>query len=204
MRGVPVAVIQLRGRWASTAMERYVQQAPLAVAAAVPAQALAAAGRRSRWHHQRHLRRSWMPSHRGTDRRTPLRQCPARLAESAPPKQADVLPPADETREETPPAVCSPPPQQPAEEDPSEIEGRLEEWRRGKNLRALLASLHELSDLAPDLWQPRALADLVDPASAKAAFRQALLTFHPDKLPEMPLLARGVTDALVSASSNDR
>ncbi|CAE7229512.1 unnamed protein product [Symbiodinium sp. CCMP2592] len=44
MRGVPVAVIQLLGRWASTAVERYVQQAPLAVAAGVPAQALAAAG----------------------------------------------------------------------------------------------------------------------------------------------------------------
>ncbi|CAE7240592.1 unnamed protein product, partial [Symbiodinium sp. CCMP2592] len=42
MRGVPVAVIQLLGRWASTAVERYVQQAPLAVAAGVPAQALAA------------------------------------------------------------------------------------------------------------------------------------------------------------------
>lgn len=126
------------------------------------------------------------------------------LADSTQPKPAEVLPPADKTQEETPPVVCSQPPQQPAEEDPGEIEARLEEWRRGKNLRALLASLHELSDLAPDLWQRRTLADLVDPASAKAAFRQALLTFHPDKLPEMPLLARGVTDALVSASRNDR
>eukprot|EP00439_Symbiodinium_sp_Y106_P002274 s298_g1.t1 len=60
-----------------------------------------------------------------------------------------------------------------------------------------------LADSAPpkqaDVLAPadEALADLVDPASAKAAFRQALLTFHPDKLPEMPLLARGVTDALV-------
>ena len=42
LRGVPVAVIQLIGRWSSTAVERYTQQAPLAVAPGIPAQALAA------------------------------------------------------------------------------------------------------------------------------------------------------------------
>ena len=44
LRGVPVAVIQLIGRWSSTAVERYTQQAPLAVAPGIPAQALAAGG----------------------------------------------------------------------------------------------------------------------------------------------------------------
>ena len=39
-KGVAVAVTHLLGRWASTAVERYVQQAPLAVAAGIPAQAL--------------------------------------------------------------------------------------------------------------------------------------------------------------------
>ena len=42
LRGVPVAIIQLIGRWSSTAVERYTQQAPLAVAPGIPAQALAA------------------------------------------------------------------------------------------------------------------------------------------------------------------
>ncbi|CAE7612791.1 unnamed protein product [Symbiodinium sp. KB8] len=41
LRGVPVAIIQLIGRWSSTAVERYTQQAPLAVAPGIPAQALA-------------------------------------------------------------------------------------------------------------------------------------------------------------------
>ena len=44
LRGVPVAIIQLIGRWSSTAVERYTQQAPLAVAPGIPAQALAAGG----------------------------------------------------------------------------------------------------------------------------------------------------------------
>ena len=44
LRGVPVAVIQLIGRWSSTAVERYTQQAPLAVAPGIPAQALTAGG----------------------------------------------------------------------------------------------------------------------------------------------------------------
>ena len=44
LRGVPVAIIQLIGRWSSTTVERYTQQAPLAVAPGIPAQALAAGG----------------------------------------------------------------------------------------------------------------------------------------------------------------
>ena len=44
LRGVPVTIIQLIGRWSSTAVERYTQQAPLAVAPGIPAQALAAGG----------------------------------------------------------------------------------------------------------------------------------------------------------------
>ncbi|CAE7266077.1 unnamed protein product [Symbiodinium microadriaticum] len=42
LRGVPVAIIQLIRKWSSTAVERYTQQAPLAVAPGIPAQALAA------------------------------------------------------------------------------------------------------------------------------------------------------------------
>ena len=47
LRGVPVAIIQLIGRWSSTAVERYTQQAPLAVAPGIPAQALAAGSTQS-------------------------------------------------------------------------------------------------------------------------------------------------------------
>ncbi|CAE7652917.1 unnamed protein product [Symbiodinium sp. CCMP2592] len=40
-KGVPTAIIQLLGRWSSTAVERYVQAAPLAVAPEIPGRVLA-------------------------------------------------------------------------------------------------------------------------------------------------------------------
>ncbi|CAE7823377.1 unnamed protein product [Symbiodinium sp. CCMP2592] len=42
-KGVPTAIIQLLGRWSSTAVERYVQAAPLAVAPEIPGRVLAGA-----------------------------------------------------------------------------------------------------------------------------------------------------------------
>ena len=42
-KGVPTAIIQLLGRWSSTAVERYVQAAPLAVAPEIPGSCRAAA-----------------------------------------------------------------------------------------------------------------------------------------------------------------
>ena len=48
-RGVPTPIIQLLGRWSSTAVERYVQAAPLALAPEIPGRVLAGGGtRRSR------------------------------------------------------------------------------------------------------------------------------------------------------------
>ena len=43
-KGVPTAIIQLLGRWSSTAVERYVQAAPLAVAPEIPGRVLSDGG----------------------------------------------------------------------------------------------------------------------------------------------------------------
>ena len=43
-KGVPTAIIQLLGRWSSTAVERYVQAAPLAVAPEIPGRVLTGGG----------------------------------------------------------------------------------------------------------------------------------------------------------------
>ena len=43
-KGVPTAIIQLLGRWSSTAVERYVQAAPLAVAPEIPGRVLSGGG----------------------------------------------------------------------------------------------------------------------------------------------------------------
>ena len=46
-RGVPTPIIQLLGRWSSTAVERYVQAAPLALAPEIPGRVLAGGGTRA-------------------------------------------------------------------------------------------------------------------------------------------------------------
>jgi len=53
-------------------------------------------------------------------------------------------------------------------------------WQREKkNLRALLASLHEIAP--PCSWKPMTLGELLDASAVKRAYRKALLAVHPDK-----------------------
>merc|ERR1719453_1998150 len=67
------------------------------------------------------------------------------------------------------------------EETQSQLEKRVLQWAEGKNLQALLASLHEI---APKCcrWEPRTLAALIDEAALKDAYKLSLIAVHPDKL----------------------
>ena len=48
-----------------------------------------------------------------------------------------------------------------------------------KNLRALLASLHEIAP--PCSWKPVSMAELIDPKKVKKSYHRACLAVHPDK-----------------------
>jgi len=93
---------------------------------------------------------------------------------------SDVRPPANE-----PPAQ----PDEAAEEPRAVVEAKISAWaeRNGQphNLRALLASLHEVT---PEHWgwQPTSLSALVDGAAALKAYQRAALVVHPDKLVNKP------------------
>jgi len=67
------------------------------------------------------------------------------------------------------------------EEKQSDIEKRVAKWMEGKNLQAMLATLHEI---APKCcrWEPRTLGQLIDEAQLKDAYKLALVAVHPDKL----------------------
>ncbi|CAJ1439688.1 unnamed protein product [Effrenium voratum] len=102
------------------------------------------------------------------------------------------------------PAEIEPEPAEPDSEEPFEdrdVEEQVQRWSQGKSLRALLASLHQL---APEICPERSLAELLDSSALKSAYREALLTFHPDKLPERPMLGRSVVDALIKAQRSER
>mmetsp|Transcript_1323 Transcript_1323/g.2596 ORF Transcript_1323/g.2596 Transcript_1323/m.2596 type:complete len:649 (+) Transcript_1323:47-1993(+) len=82
------------------------------------------------------------------------------------------------------------------------VKQQVGQWQQDKkNLRALLASLHEIAP--PCQWQPVGLAQLLDPAAVKKAYRKALLAVHPDKQPTDDLhkkvLAQHIFDALRDA-----
>lgn len=82
------------------------------------------------------------------------------------------------------------------------VKARVQAWQREKkNLRALLASLHEIAP--PCSWQPMTLAQLLDPSAVKKGYRKALLAVHPDKQKdtdiEAKVLAQHVFDALRDA-----
>lgn len=64
------------------------------------------------------------------------------------------------------------------------IEERVRAWREGKNLQAMLATLHEIAPAASG-WQPLSLAALVDQQSVHDAYKASLLSVHPDKLLEL-------------------
>jgi len=80
-----------------------------------------------------------------------------------------------------------------------EVKARVAQWQRDKkNLRALLASLHEIAP--PTQWKPVTLAQLLDPAAVKKAYHRSLIAVHPDKQPaediEKKVLAQHIFDAL--------
>jgi len=82
------------------------------------------------------------------------------------------------------------------------VGARVAQWQRDKkNLRALLASLHEIAP--PCSWEPMSLGQLIDPAACKKAYRKAILAVHPDKQDgsdlQKKVLAQHVFDALREA-----
>lgn len=68
------------------------------------------------------------------------------------------------------------------EETYSAIERRVAVWREGKNIQAMLATLHEI---APGRcrWQPRSLGELLDEDALRYAYKLAKAAMHNDKLP---------------------
>lgn len=82
------------------------------------------------------------------------------------------------------------------------VKARVQAWQKEKkNLRALLASLHEIAP--PCSWQPVNISGLIDPSQVKKAYRKALLAVHPDKQDsgdvEKKVLAQHIFDALRDA-----
>ena len=67
------------------------------------------------------------------------------------------------------------------EESQSQLEKRVAAWQEGKNLQALLSSLHTI---APKCcrWQPRTLGELLDEDKLRDAYKLSLVAVHPDKL----------------------
>lgn len=82
------------------------------------------------------------------------------------------------------------------------IKARVQQWQKEKkNLRSLLASLHEIAP--PCSWKPVAISELIDPSKVSKHYKKALLAVHPDKQPsddvEKKVLAQHVFDALRDA-----
>jgi len=78
----------------------------------------------------------------------------------------------------------------------------VQAWQKEKkNLRALLASLHEIAP--PCSWNPMTLGQLIEASACKKAYRKALLAVHPDKQDagnvEAKVLAQHIFDALREA-----
>merc|ERR1711988_1530855 len=82
------------------------------------------------------------------------------------------------------------------------VKAKVQAWQREKkNLRALLASLHEIAP--PCSWQQVELSKLLQPSDVKKQYRKACLAVHPDKQKNADLpskvLAQHVFDALRDA-----
>jgi len=61
-----------------------------------------------------------------------------------------------------------------------QVKATVQAWQREKkNIRALLASLHDIAP--PCSWQPVGLDKLLQPNDVKKAYRKACLAVHPDK-----------------------
>lgn len=79
-----------------------------------------------------------------------------------------------------------------------QIEAKINSWKNGKedNLRALLASLHEILWESTN-WKKVSMADLVMPKKVKITYMKAVAKVHPDKIPqdataEQKLIAQSV------------
>lgn len=75
----------------------------------------------------------------------------------------------------------------PSKEDESEsqMKDRVEAWKNGKNIRAMLVSLHEVAPSSAG-WVAVKLSDVMQPADVKTVYRKAVLKVHPDKLQGSP------------------
>lgn len=89
------------------------------------------------------------------------------------------------------------------EEKQSDIEKRVGMWQEGKNLQAMLATLHEI---APKCcrWEPRTLGQLLDEAMLKDAYKLALVAVHPDKLGDRPDWERARCQLIFNALRRNR
>uniref|UniRef100_A0A7S2CV58 J domain-containing protein n=1 Tax=Haptolina brevifila TaxID=156173 RepID=A0A7S2CV58_9EUKA len=83
-----------------------------------------------------------------------------------------------------------------------QVKQQVQAWQREKkNIRALLASLHEIAP--PCSWQPVGLDKLLQPNDVKKKYHKAILVVHPDKQSaddvEAKVRAQLVFDALRDA-----
>ena len=71
-------------------------------------------------------------------------------------------------------------------------------WQKEKkNLRALLASLHEIAP--PCSWKPMTIGQLIDKGAVKKGYHKACLAVHPDKQPPDDLEAKVMAQLLFDA-----
>lgn len=78
-----------------------------------------------------------------------------------------------------------------------EIAMRVQQWKQGKNIRTLLASLHEVTP--PQHWAVRTTSDMPDTTALKNVYKAALLIVHPDKRVLPKALAEPVFHTLQDA-----
>lgn len=71
------------------------------------------------------------------------------------------------------------------QETASQLEKRVATWSEGKNLQAMLATLHEIIPKCCR-WEPRTLGALLDESALKDAYKLALIAVHTDKLIDRP------------------
>jgi len=79
-----------------------------------------------------------------------------------------------------------------------DIKVLIEGWQRGKNVRAMLATLHEVCP-ARSTWTPTSLGELLDKHMVKDAYNRSILAIHPDKLTQSTQSARDRGQLLFNA-----
>jgi len=84
------------------------------------------------------------------------------------------------------------------DEDESCIQARVDYWKRDKNLKTMLVTLHEVAP-SSSKWTAVKLDDVATSANVKDVYRKAMLAVHPDKNQGKPgekLIAHFVFQAL--------